>query len=83
MVTIHTLYDPAVFFTDKEYQDMNHLQQPICIQQEVEQPEIYMLSLGSSSVEDEAALVGDRVECLVDPSFPLDTKDGMKITDTL
>ena len=63
---------------------MNHLQQPICIQSEVEQPEIYnMLSLGSSSVEDEAALVGDRVECLADLSFPLDTEDGMKITDTL
>jgi hypothetical protein len=24
MVTVHTLYDPAVFFTDKEYQEMNH-----------------------------------------------------------
>ena len=83
MVTVHTLYDPAVFFTDKEYQEMNQLQQAICIQSEVEQPEIYMLSLGSSSVEDEAALVGDRVECLADLSIPLDTEDGMKITDTL
>ena len=25
MVTVHTLYDPAVFFTDTEYQEMNHL----------------------------------------------------------
>ena len=83
MVTVHTLYDPAVFFTDKEYQEMNNLQHAICIQSEVEQPEIYMLSLGSSSVEDEAALVGDRVECLGDLSIPLETEEGMKITDTL
>ena len=63
MVIVHTLYDPTVFFTDKEYQEMNHLQQAICIQSKVEQPEIYMLFLGSCSVEDEAAIVGDRVEC--------------------
>ena len=44
MVTVHTLYDPAVFFTDSEYQEANNLQQAICIQSEVEQPEIYMLS---------------------------------------
>ena len=49
---------------------MNTLQRAICIQSEVEQPEIYMFSLGSSSVEDEAALVGDRVECLADLSIP-------------
>jgi hypothetical protein len=42
-----------------------------------------MLSLGSSSVKDEAALVGDRVECLADLSIPLDTEDGLQITDTL
>ena len=41
----------------------------------IEQPEIYLLSLGSSSV---AALVG---ECLEDLSVPLNTEDG--IIDTL
>ena len=83
MVTIHTLYDRAMFFTDREYQEINHLQQAICIQSEIEQPEIYLLSLGSSSVEDEAALVGDRVECLEDLLVPLHTEDGITITDTL
>lgn len=41
-----------------------------------------MLSLGSSSVEDQAALIGDRVECLTDLSIPLDREKG-KIKDTL
>ena len=42
-----------------------------------------LLSLGSSSVEDEDALVGDRVECLEDLSVPVETEDGITITDTL
>ena len=41
-----------------------------------------MLSLGSSSVEDQAALIGDRVERLADLSIPLDTEKG-EIKDTL
>ena len=70
------------FFTDNEYQ-MNTLQHAICIQLEVEQPEMYMLSLSSSTVEYEAALVGDQVDCLGDLSTPLETEEGIKITDTL
>ena len=42
-----------------------------------------MLSLGSSSVEDEAALVGDRVDCLGGLSIPLETEEGIKVADTL
>ena len=76
MITVHTLYDPAVFLTDSEYQAQNQLPQAVCVQSEVEQPEIYMLSLGSSSVEDQAALTGDRVECLADLSIPLDCEKG-------
>ena len=58
MITVHTLYDPAVFLTDSEYRAQNQF-----VQSEVEQPEIYMLSPASTSVEDQAALTGDRVEC--------------------
>ena len=38
------------------------------IQCEVEQPEIYLLVLGSSSVEDQAAVIPDRAECLSNES---------------
>ena len=41
-----------------------------------------MLSLGSSSVEDEAAFVEDHMECLEYLFVPLDTEDRT-IADTL
>ena len=52
-------------------------------QTEVEQPEIHILSAGSSSVSDQAALVGDRLSCILDLSTPVQTEDGKEITDTL
>ena len=82
MIPVRTLYNRAVFLTDAEYQAQNQLPQAVCVQSKVEQPEIYMLSLGSSSVEDQAAFIGDRVECLADLSVPLDCEKG-KIKDTL
>ena len=73
MITAHTLYDPAVFYTDEEYQQKHPNHTSICIQSEVEKPEIYLLSLGGgSSVEDQVALVGDRIDCLEDLSLTLD-----------
>ena len=83
MVTVHTLYDPAVFLTDEEYRERNPDLLPLSIQSEVEQPEIYMLSLGGSSIEDQAAVIGDRLECLGDLSLPLDADNGVQVTDTL
>ena len=44
----------------------------------MEQPEIYLLSLRSSSVEDR-----DQVECLADVSVPLESANGIEITDTI
>ena len=82
MITIHTLYDPAVFLTDEEYKQKypNHL--PVSVQSEVEQPEVYM-SLGRSSVEDQAAVVGVRTDCLHDLSLPLDAGNEIKVRDKL
>ena len=42
-----------------------------------------MLSLGSSSVEDQAAVIGDRVECLADLSIPLESANRIEIKDTI
>ena len=81
MITVHTLYDPAVFLTDK-VSSTKSLPRVVCVQSEVEQPEIYMFSLDSSSVEDQPALIGDRVECLADSSIFLDC-EKRKIKDTL
>ena len=82
MITVHIMYDPIIFYTDEEFQQLNP-GASINIQSEVEQPEIHLLSLGSSSVQDQAALTGDRIGCLLDLSNPVQTEDGEKITDTL
>lgn len=55
----------------------------ISVQSQVEQPEIYLLSAGTSTVEDQAALIADRFDCLSDLSTPIETKDGIQITDRL
>ncbi len=81
MITVHVMYDPLVFYTDKEFKQRNPGSNT-CVQSEVEQPEIYFLSFGSSSVEDQAALIGDRISCLLDLSTPVET-NGTAIMDTL
>ncbi len=82
MVTVHIMYDPVVFYTDDEYQEMNP-GTDLNIQAEVEQPEIHLLALGSSSVADQASNIGDRLPCILDLSEPVKTETGIEIIDTL
>ena len=60
MITAHVMYDPVVFYTDSEYQELKG-EADVNIQTEIEQPFIHLLALGTSSVEDQAALTGDRL----------------------
>ena len=46
------------------------------VQCEVEKPEIYVLVLGSSSIEDQAVVIPDRVEYLSNLSTPVVTTNG-------
>ena len=82
MVTVHVVYDPVVFYTDEEYKQL-YPGANVNIQAEVEQPEIHLLACGSSSVEDQVALIGDRLTCLRELSKPVKTETGMEITVTL
>ena len=82
MVTVHVVYDPVVFYTDEEYKQL-YPGANVNIQAEVEQPEIHLLACGSSSVEDQVALIGDRLTYLRELSKPVKTETGMEITDTL
>ena len=50
------------------------------VQTLVEQPMIYLIALNSSSIEDQAGIIPDRVECL---SEPILSSSGIKINDTL
>ena len=69
MVTVYIMYDPVVFYTDEEYLQLNPGVIDVNVQAEVEQPEIHLLALCSSSVEDQTALIGDRLSCLLELSL--------------
>ena len=58
MVTVHIMYDPVVFYTEEEYEELNP-GTDVNIQ-------AHLLAFGSSSVEDQAALIGDRISCLLE-----------------
>ena len=83
MVTVHILYDHAVFLTNVEYQQKYN--QNIDVQSEIEQPEIHMLALGSPSIEHQAALLPEpeRVACLHDLNTPIMASNGVAVTDRL
>lgn len=83
MITVHTLYDSAVFLTDEEYRQLNPRHQSICLQSEIEQPEINMLSLGGSSVEDQSALIGYCIDCLSNLTNPIEAGNGIMINDNI
>ena len=82
MITVHIMYDPVVFYTDKEYQEL-HPGAHVNVQAEVERPEIHILALGSSSIEDQASVIADRTPCLLDLSEPVKSETGIEIHDTL
>ncbi len=75
LLTAKTLYDPAVFKeTTPLLKD---------VQAFVEEPEISILAMSSSSIEDQAALIGDRVDCMTEMNSILTTENNIPITDRL
>ena len=53
------------------------------IQTFVEQPEIYLLALNSTSIQDQAAIIKDRVECLHSVSEPIISSGGVSVHDII
>eukprot|EP00731_Ephydatia_muelleri_P016427 Em0009g851a len=53
------------------------------IQTIVEEPHLYLIALNSSSIEDQAAIIPDRVSCLPDLNEPLVTESGIAVHDVL
>ena len=82
MVTVSALYDPAVFLTIEEYETKTG-KQVTNLQQLIEEPHIHMLALGSSSVSDQLALIGDRLDCLVELPAKIQSSRGVGLSDTL
>ena len=57
------IYDPAVFFTEEECKTRHNINLKN-LQEEIEQPTIYLIAPSTSSAEEQLALMGDRIECL-------------------
>ena len=53
------------------------------LQSIIERPVIYMFAAGSSSIDDQAALLYDRVDCLHSLSETVATSTGIEIEDKL
>ncbi|KAI8481571.1 hypothetical protein Bbelb_406710 [Branchiostoma belcheri] len=51
LVTVHTLYDPAVYYTAKELEEQGRGQ--VDIQSEVEKPEVYLLARSRGSIAEQ------------------------------
>ena len=59
LVTIKLLYDHAVFKSDDT---INQSQKDL--QAYIEEPEIQIIALSSSSVDEQTTLIDDRLECM-------------------
>ena len=80
LVTVSIVYDPFVFLSDDEYKRKTgkHISN---LQELIEQPQMYLLALGSSSVFDQLATIAERVYCLRELSETVTTSTGIAITD--
>ena len=83
LMTVHVLYDSAVFLNNNEYTARTGEILPNHIQEIVEEPELYMLCLSSSSPSDQVATIADRLDCLSDLKNPTKSSLGIEIYDKL
>lgn len=85
LATLTILYDPGMFLISAEHTAiMGRNNSPTNVrdlQQCIEEPQVYIIARGSSSVSDQLALIGDRVDCLHDLPTQLTTSNGIKVTD--
>ena len=69
LVTIHTIYDTAVHMNEEQY--MCKTGKAVrCYQQLIAEPLIHIIAAGTSSIQNQATLIPDRVDCLGDLSQP-------------
>lgn len=82
LVTVGVIFDPVVFINEEEYQAKVG-RRLTDIQQIIEEPYIHMIVACSSSTEDQAALIPDRLECLSDLSKSLTASNSVQVHDEL
>ena len=82
LFAVWIVYDPAVFFSEQECKASLNITVKN-LQEEIEQPTIYMIAPSTSSGEEQLALTGDRIECLNEMSVSLTATNGISITDKM
>ena len=53
------------------------------LQSTIEEPEIHLLAVSSSTIEDQATVINDRLDCIRDMNVQLHTSKGVPIEDRL
>ena len=81
LITVHIAYDPAVFYTQSEYEEK--YSQSISIQSLVERPKLHIIAAGSSSIEHQIAIIQDRIDCLYELDHEIVSSNGVVVQDTL
>ena len=81
LVTAKVMYDTAVFKRNSQLPQNSHVHD---VQSYVEEPQIHIiLAMSSSSIEDQAGLIEDRISCLHKMDSKLATTQGVQVTDNL
>jgi hypothetical protein len=62
LITVHVAYDHAIFYIQSEYEEK--YSQSLSIQSLVERPKLHIIAAGSSSIENQIAIIQDRIVCL-------------------
>ena len=74
-ITVKVIYDTSVFFRKDEYS----LNSTLNLQGTIEKPEVHVIGIASSSHEDQAALIPERMSCLRTLNSPIMTTAGIPI----
>ncbi len=83
LMTIHSLYDPAIYLSTAEYERKTGRKCTRTVQDVVEEPELYMLSMSSSTLSDQLATISDRLDCLPDLNVPIFSSSNVPLNDSL
>ena len=79
-MTAKILYDTAVFKPDAKIPTTSQVKN---IQAFVEEPEVHILAMSSSSTEDQVGLITDRLTCIQTTHSPLTCSNGVQVQDQL
>ncbi len=82
VVMVQVAYDLAVLMSESEYFAATR-KVARNLQQLVEEPELYIVALSSSSPSDQLAIIPDRLDDLYELSDGVSTSGGIEVDDTL